>query len=132
MSSSPSARKRVLVVDDDEALVRIVSRVLHDDYDVAIARDGAEGLAAASTAPYPDLIITDVQMPKLDGFDMINKLHENKEVPRMPVIFLTTRGGAKDMISGIQAGARHYLTKPIKIDTLREKVGKALGEPKKE
>jgi DNA-binding response OmpR family regulator len=120
-------RKRVLLVEDDEELVRMIARVLGAQFDVLVARDGMEGLSMAQTSPHPDLIVTDVMMPRLDGVAMVAHLRKSTQSSRIPVIFLTAKGGPRDVIAGIAVGARHYLTKPFKVDELLQKVRKALG-----
>ena len=125
-SSGRAPRARILLVDDDVETARLLARFLASEYEVTVANDGVEGLAAARTA-HPDLIVTDVMMPRLDGFSMVRALRESPQSARVPVIFVTARTRAEDILEGIQAGALHYLTKPIQLDKLAQKVHGALA-----
>ena len=120
-------RKRILVVEDQDDVAKMIARFLGDEFDVTIANNGLDGLALASQEPRPDLVITDVMMPKLDGVTMVRRLREKDASRRTPVIFLTAKSDPMDIIAGIQVGARHYITKPFQFDELKKKVRKALG-----
>jgi DNA-binding response OmpR family regulator len=117
-----TAKRRVLIVEDDEPTRRLLAITLRRSYDVTAAADGMEGLEMASTAPLPDLIITDVMMPRLDGVSMVQELKRRDPSRKVPIIFLTAKGSAADVAVGIGAGARHYLVKPIKLAALEEMV----------
>ena len=122
--SAPPTRKRILIVEDDSSSRIALVKLLGWGYEVIAAPDGLEGFDAALRNP-PDLIISDVTMPKLDGFNMVRRLRA-KGI-KAPVIFVTARDRAQDVIAGIQSGARHYITKPIHIDDLEDKIRKILG-----
>ncbi len=123
--SRAKIKKRVLVADDDPSISRLLERVLAREYDVVSASDGTGALALASEIR-PQLMILDVMMPGLDGFQLAGRVRLLPELKNVPIIFLTARDGPLDTIKGIQAGARHYLTKPFKIDDLLTKVHKIL------
>lgn len=114
-------RRRVLIVEDDEPTRRLLAITLRRGYDVLAAADGVEGLELA-TSGRPDLIITDVMMPRLDGITMVRELRRRDPSRRVPIIFLTAKGGAADVAAGIGAGARHYLVKPVRLQALEEMV----------
>jgi CheY-like chemotaxis protein len=117
---------RILVVDDDAWILRMVTTVLEKrGYEVIIARDGEEGLHKAQAAP-PDLIITDVMMPKLDGWALVKTLRSRPELAFVPVIFLTALGSDEDRIRGFRLGADDYLAKPFRFEELDLRVAKAL------
>lgn len=124
--SSKSPKKRVLVADDDPSISRLLERVLMRDYHVVTTSDGLGALALASQIR-PNLMILDVMMPGMDGFQLAQRIRAVPELRSVPIIFLTARDGPLDTIKGIQAGARHYMTKPFKIDDLTSKVKKILG-----
>jgi DNA-binding response OmpR family regulator len=131
MSGAPpipktQVKKRILVADDDPAISRLLERVLVREYEVVIASDGPGALALAQEVR-PGLMILDVMMPGMDGFQLASRLRSLPELKNAPIIFLTARDGPLDTIKGIQSGARHYLTKPFKIDDLLTKVKKILG-----
>jgi DNA-binding response OmpR family regulator len=117
-----AARRRVLVCEDDEPTRRLLALTLRRNYDVVVAADGAEGLELALAQPQPDLIVTDVMMPNMDGLSMVKEIKRRDPSRKVPVIFLTAKGGAADVAAGIGAGARHYLIKPVKLSALEDMV----------
>lgn len=124
--SSKKPKKRVLVADDDPSISRLLERVLGREFDVVTASDGNAALALAGQIR-PNLLILDVMMPGLDGFQLAGRVRMVPDLKSVPIIFLTARDGPLDTIKGIQAGARHYMTKPFKIDDLLAKVKKILN-----
>jgi len=117
---------RILVVDDDDWILSLASVVLNDaGFEVDLARNGNEGLEAALREE-PDLIITDVLMPELDGWDFVRQLRAHSRFALVPVFFLTCKGSAQDRIAGFQLGADDYLGKPVNFAELPRRVGKAL------
>lgn len=124
--STKTIKKRVLVADDDPSISRLLERILSQDYDVVTASDGQSALTLASQIK-PNLMILDVMMPGLDGFQLAGKARAVPQLKTVPIIFLTARDGPLDTIKGIQVGARHYMTKPFKIDELLAKVKKILS-----
>ena len=125
--TDPSISRRILVVDDDPDVVEMLARYLGREYDVVIARDGPGALAAAGREPHPHLILLDIMMPGMDGVGVAHRLRMMPEIKHVPIIFVTAKDGPMDVIKGIQAGARSYITKPFRLDDLKEKVDKALG-----
>ncbi|HEX7670524.1 MAG TPA: response regulator transcription factor [Polyangiaceae bacterium] len=123
-SSIPARRKRILLVDDDIAAGNAIAQALGDRYDVTMARDGLEGVAMAAQVA-PDLIISDVTMPNLDGVSMVRRIRE-EHGSKAPVIFLTALDSPTAVIAGIGAGARHYLTKPVDLNDLEKRIGRVL------
>lgn len=123
---SSKTKKRILVADDDPSISRLLERVLAREFDVVTASDGNTALALAGQVR-PQLFILDVMMPGMDGFQLAAKARLVPELKNVPIIFLTARDGPLDTIKGIQAGARHYMTKPFKIDDLLAKVKKILS-----
>ncbi|MBX3247653.1 MAG: response regulator [Myxococcales bacterium] len=121
-------RVQVLVVEDDDALRKMLGHMLAGIADVHLAIDGMEALVwLRDSGTVPDLVLSDVMMPRLDGLALAQRLKQDPKLSRVPVIFLTAKGTPKDVIAGIQAGARHYLTKPFQREELLEKVSKVLG-----
>ena len=104
---------RILIVDDNEANRDILSaRLQAHGYDLLQAADGEEALAAAADH-HPDLILLDVMMPKLDGIEVCRRLKNDPALPFMPIILVTAKADTRDVVSGLEAGADEYLTKPI-------------------
>ncbi|MDB5429243.1 MAG: PleD family two-component system response regulator [Caulobacter sp.] len=104
---------RILVVDDIEANVRLLEAKLSAEYyDVLTAPDGVTALAIAA-AEKPDIILLDVMMPGLDGFEVCRRLKDDPETRHIPVVLVTALDGRADRITGLEAGADEFLTKPI-------------------
>jgi class 3 adenylate cyclase/CheY-like chemotaxis protein len=103
----------ILIADDNEANLDILeTRIGSQGYAVITARDGEETLARAR-ADLPDLILLDVMMPKLDGFEVCRRLKADKSLPFMPIILVTAKTETKDVVTGLDMGADEYLTKPV-------------------
>jgi len=127
VSGAPAIRKRIVVAEDDPAIALMLEKMLSKTYDVSLARDGHQAIALAVTPPRPALVMLDVMMPGIDGLGVAAELRKMPELKSVPIIFLTAKSGATDVIKGIQVGARHYITKPFKIDEVLAKVKKVLG-----
>jgi len=107
--------KSILVVDDDQSLRELLQLHLSSaGYDVSTAADGIEAGYAVLKSP-PDLIITDVSMPHMDGYEFVEALKSDKTLPKIPVIFLTSMD---DVSRGRELGAVGYITKPVRADKL--------------
>ena len=130
-SATPGPHAKVIMVVEDDAAIRaMLVRSLGTSYCVYEASDGQAALEALARIKPPDLVVMDVMMPRMDGWTLASKLKAEQRFKLVPLIFLTGRDSPKDVVQGINAGARHYLTKPFKIQTLLEKVGKAIGDKK--
>jgi putative two-component system response regulator len=127
VSGAPSVRKRIIIAEDDQSIAEMLVKVLSPLYEVSLARNGNEALAQALKPPTPALLLLDVMMPGLDGHGVAQEARKAAQLKNVPIIFLTAKGGAADVIKGIQSGARHYITKPFKIDDVLSKVKKAIG-----
>jgi PAS domain S-box-containing protein len=116
-----TARGRVLVADDNADMREYVVRLLHPRYEVAAVADGDQALAAARAYP-PDLVLTDVMMPGLDGFELLRELRANPSTSTIPVILLSARAGEESRVEGLDAGADDYLVKPFSARELLARV----------
>lgn len=126
MSQLPAAKK-VLVIEDDAAISGMLEvRLSSVGYEVLVAGDGEAGLIGCVEFR-PDLILLDVNLPKIDGFSVAKRLKGADALKNVPIIFLTARDRPGDMIEGIQAGAKHYVTKPFDMDQLLKKVRKLVA-----
>src|SRR5438270_13520254 len=104
----------VLVADDDAWILRMIATVLEKrGYNVETARDGADALARALARP-PDLLITDVMMPKLDGWSLVRQLRAHEALAHLPVIFMTALSSEGDKIRAFRLGADDYLITPFR------------------
>lgn len=108
----PSKEKTILIVDDDPLIARMYERkLIQEGFHVVLARDGEEGLKAAEDAA-PDLILLDVLMPKLNGWEVLKALKKNEKTEKIPVIVLTSLGDRLGDIEKFkEAGAKEYLVK---------------------
>ena len=107
-------RPRILAIDDTPANLQVLAAALALDFQVQIATSGAVGLAAAAKAP-PDLILLDVMMPEMDGFEVCRQLKANPALQDIPVIFLTANSETVAEEEGLKLGAVDYITKPVKV-----------------
>ncbi len=108
----------VLVIEDNADMRNYIVSSIEDDYQILTARDGAEGLEIA-TAEVPDLIISDVMMPKMDGYETTHRLRSNEITNHIPIILLTARGDRESRLKGWQNKADEYLTKPFDVEELK-------------
>ena len=118
---------RVLVVEDNRDVADYIGSVLEADYEVAYAADGEEGLQKAEQL-VPDVILTDVMMPGMDGLELCRRIRDNMVTDHIPVIVITARVTDDDRLQGIEAGADAYLTKPFRPDELRLRITKLLEQ----
>ena len=116
-------KPRILAVDDSEDLLVLMGKALGTEYDVVTADYGGAALMAAVAEPQPTLILLDVEMPGMSGFDVCKALKANASTAAIPVIFLTGKGEKKDEMHGFEVGAVDYVAKPINVAVLRARVG---------
>ncbi len=120
--SEGSAEKTVILVVEDNADVRnYIRQHLEPTYEVAQAKDGVEGLNIALKT-IPDLIISDVMMPNLDGYELCGKLKKDINTSHIPIILLTAKAGEQDKLAGLETGADDYLIKPFNSGELLARV----------
>ena len=125
-----AARPRILLVDDNAEFRKYLSRELSGSYQVEEASDGKECLERVS-AIQPDVVICDVMMPQMDGFEVTKSLKENIETSHIPVILLTARASDDFRLEGYENGADAYLTKPFKIEILEARIRNLIEERQK-
>ncbi len=117
---------RVLVVDDSEVLRKIVSfNLVKEGYSVDEARDGKEALEKLQQAK-PDLVILDIMMPYVDGFEVLRRMRKDPILADVPVIVLTAKGGEDDPKTALELGANSFLTKPFSPLKLLEEVRRVI------
>ena len=114
--------KTVLLVDDEPANLQIVNSILKDIYKTRIATNGAKALELASQAPAPDLILLDVMMPEMDGYEVCSRLKSDDRTRDIPVIFLTGQTEIDDETRGFEVGAVDYIHKPFSPAVVQARV----------
>jgi DNA-binding response OmpR family regulator len=133
----------ILIIEDSPTNLQVIGQALKgENYDLAIATNGKEGIQLAENL-LPDLILLDIMMPVVDGFEVCQKLKDGEKTKEIPIIFLTARGNSDDVIKGFKLGAVDYVTKPFSSHELLarihthvtlkqtiEKLRKALSEVK--
>lgn len=126
-----SKQERLLLVDDEPNLLRAVEACLHaEGYEVVASRSAREALIRMATY-VPDLIITDIRMPGMDGFEFARHLHETPATALIPVVFLTAKGEISDRVRGFRSGVDAYLTKPFEPEELLAVIGGILSRIKR-
>ena len=123
MAPCASSHRRVLVVDDDARAREAVAHLLEDEgYDASVARDGEEATGLL-TSLRPDLVLTDLNMPRLDGRGLLQRVQQ--ELPGTPVIVLSARAGGPAAIEGL--GAAGFFTKPVRVEALLARIRDLIG-----
>ena len=118
--------ERILIVDDDPWILRMVSTLLEKrGYAITTASDGEEALVRAEEMR-PDLLVTDVMMPKMDGWELVRALRARPHLALIPVLFLTALNGEEDRMRGFRLGADDFLPKPFRFEELDQRVSNAL------
>ncbi|WP_298334470.1 response regulator transcription factor [Ferrimicrobium sp.] len=116
----PSKDKRILVVDDELPITELLQMALNfEGYDVGVAASGREALELTRTFR-PDVIVLDVMMPGLDGFQVVKRLREERD--DTPILFLTARDSVEDRVEGLRLGSDDYLTKPFSLAELTARI----------
>jgi putative two-component system response regulator len=113
---------RILVVDDEKFYIDVLVNLLQDDYRVSVAKNGQAALKRAFSSAPPDLILLDVLMPDIDGYEVCRQLKENPKTHDIPVIFLTVKSEVDDEIKGFDVGAVDYISKPMSPPIVKSRV----------
>ncbi|MDR2820834.1 MAG: response regulator [Desulfovibrio sp.] len=117
---------RVLVVDDASENLRILSESLRDSYTIMFAKNGKDALRLAQSDPQPDIVLLDVIMPGMNGYEACNKLKESPRTRDIPVIFITAQDDGVDEATGLALGAQDYIKKPFQATLVRNRVASHL------
>ncbi|WP_306149381.1 MULTISPECIES: two-component system response regulator [unclassified Roseibium] len=115
-------RNTILVVDDERVNINVLVELLRDDYQVLVAKDGDQALKRANGDQPPDLILLDVMMPGIDGYEVCRRLKHTPETADIPVIFITAMGEVENESHGLELGAVDYITKPISPAVVKARV----------
>ena len=122
-------KPRILLVDDEPSIVKMVGKRLEvEGFDVLIAMGGQEGLTKAQ-AEHPDLIILDLMLPKLNGYEVCTMLKQDTRYQKTPIVLFTAKAQDKDEKLGMECGANAYVRKPFRAQELLEKIRGLLAAP---
>ncbi len=120
-------KAKILVVDDEKFFIDVVVELLNGEYKVSVAKDGKHALRLANAEPLPDLIMLDIMMPDMDGYEVCRELKSNPVTRDIPVIFLTVKSEVGDEVRGFELGAVDYILKPISPPIVRARVATHLA-----
>jgi len=121
------ARKKILIAEDSRTILMVEKMILREAYDLVTAKDGQEAVEMAE-AERPDLILMDIIMPKMNGFEACRKLRGQDSTKDIPIIMVTTRGEPENVEMGFESGCSDYVTKPISSIELLSKLKDYLGD----
>ena len=113
-------RKKILVADDEYTIRELIEMTLEDDYSIIKAEDGPDALKKVGLKP--DLIILDIMMPKMDGYEVCKRLKSEKETKDIPIIMLTAKHQEDDVKEAAAAGVDEYITKPFEPEFLKKRI----------
>ena len=122
-----SERKRLLVVDDDDFFLSVTTGVLKDTYEVIPVKSGKEALDYMLQGPAPDLILLDIMMPNMDGWETFNKIRAISFMRNIPVVFLTSLNEENDEKRAQEIGAADFIKKPYEKNDLLKRIEKILS-----
>jgi PleD family two-component response regulator len=114
-------KQTVLIVDDEDISIEVLSNALGRQYNILVAKDGKEALKLLANS-HVELILLDIMMPEMDGFEVCRRLKDSETTREIPVIFMTGRKETEDIVKGFNAGALDYVTKPFNITELMARV----------
>lgn len=112
----------VLIVDDEPANISLLNEVLKTDYRIMVAKDGKRAILVAQSNPPPDLILLDIIMPELDGYEVLKRLKADEDTKNIPVIFVTSKDKDEDETKGLEMGAVDYIHKPFNPAVVKARV----------
>ncbi len=120
--SEETPKPSLLIVDDEPANLHVLARLMREEYRIVVANCGEKALELSRSEPRPDLILLDVQMPDIDGFEVCQRLKEDPATSSIPVIFVTARDSSGDQEAGFALGAVDYVSKPFQPAVVRARV----------
>ena len=119
--NNKKAKDLILVVDDQPNNLKLIANVLGQEYSLSIANSGINALKMLENG-VPDLILLDVMMPEMDGFEVCKKIKENENTKNIPIIFLTAKSDIDDIVKGFDYGAVDYITKPFNLIEMKVRI----------
>lgn len=125
--AKPKGRSHIIVVEDDTEMAFYIQQILEQKYEVDLARDGQEGLEMIRSKS-PDIVVTDVMMPRMDGMELTRKLKEEFSTSHIPIIMLTSKSNVESQVEGLQIGAEAYVPKPFNTEVLMSYISSLLQQ----
>ena len=122
-----SAKQKILIVDDVPENIQVLMEILKDDYTIVAATSGEKALALASMDPIPDIILLDIIMPGMDGYEVCTRLKSQRGTRSIPIVFVSAMDDVADEAIGFDVGAVDYITKPISPLIVKARVRAHLG-----
>ena len=119
-------KKRILVVDDDETQLSFAEAVLNNEYEVITEASGKAAMERLSRGLVPDLMLLDVLMPEMDGFETYAKVRAMNAMSNIPVVFLTAVNSSEEIRKALSAGAADYITKPYVMENFTNRIKNAI------
>lgn len=123
-------KKSIVAVDDSMVILRMLEKLLSEEYDFHPFSKGLRALKYLKDEGKPDLIILDIEMPQLDGYEMLEMIRQRDELKEVPVLFLTSNNDKTYVVKAVENGANSYVVKPIDEEVFLDKVHKLLKENK--
>jgi len=114
-------KQKVLIVDDERFNINVLVDLLKNDYKIIVAKSGMQALKAATTQS-PDLILLDIMMPDMDGFEVCRRLKQDENLKNIPVLFISAMNDTLDKVKGFEVGGIDYITKPIEPEEVKSRV----------
>ena len=127
MITPSSDKKIILIVDDEPINITLLAGILKETYKVKMAKDGERAMKIANTVPAPDLILLDVMMPGMDGYEVCRRLKDDAATKTIPVVFVTGLTNEEEQARGLEMGADGYLGKPVDAVAVLNMVEEIIG-----
>lgn len=124
-----ASRARILIVDDEPSNIAILREILKRRYTVLAATTGQNAVTLAASNPPPDLILLDIKMPQMDGFDVLKTLRTSQRTRNIKIVFVTAKKAIEDKMTAYREGIQDYITKPIDPDFVLQIVERLTAEP---
>ncbi len=115
-------KPRILVVDDEPINIKVLNAMLKEKYQIYVALNGQQALKRVNTSPRPDMVLLDIKMRGMDGYEVCEKLKSDPETEKIPVIFITSMSDEEDEKKGLELGAVDYITKPFRPDIVMARI----------
>jgi DNA-binding response OmpR family regulator len=121
------SKKKILVIEDEEVCVKLLDLVVDKDaYAIIIARDGEEGIAKAKNEK-PDLILLDIMLPKVNGYDVAKALRSEQGGVDAPIVVISARAGEQGRERALELGCQEFISKPFRVSQVRDVIDRYLG-----